>query len=229
MSIRVAIADDHPALLAGAEQVLAKVPDVTIMGLASDSTQLVELLGHQVVDVVVADFSMPQGRYGDGITLLRFLRRRFPQVRLALLTSAENPQLLRGAMDVGVSAIVSKADHYDCLEEAIRAAYANRTYLSPHARQLVDQAEVEDAKSGAAHLSKREAEVLRMFAEGLSLTEIGERVGRSPKTISTQKLSAMKKLGLRGDRDIFQYAITNGLIQASQASRKDATSADEDE
>ena len=214
-------------MLAGMEQVLAGVPDVTIVGLVPDSTQLVELLCHKVVDVVVTDFSMPHGRYGDGIALLRFLRRRFPQIRLVLLTGVESPGLLRSAVDIGVSAVVGKADHHDCLEEAIRAARANSVYLSPWVRQLMEQADAEKPESGGRALSARESEVLRMFAEGLSLAEIGARVGRSRKTVGVQKLSALKKLGLQGDVDIFQYAIANGMIQASQVAGKEAADNDD--
>lgn len=226
MNIRVAIADDHPALLAGMQSVLAGVRDITIVDLVRDSTQLVDLLGRSVVDVVVTDFSMPQGRYGDGLTLLRFLRQRFPQIPLVLLTSVENPQLLRSVVNMGVMAVVSKADDFACLEPAIRAARSRRTYLSPVVEKMIGTPD-EDARSDVdKRLSKREVEVLRMFAEGLNLAEIGERVGRSRKTVSTQKLAAMKKLGLGSDADIFQYAISKGMIQASGVSRKDAMDAD---
>jgi two-component system capsular synthesis response regulator RcsB len=71
-------------------------------------------------------------------------------------------------------------------------------------------------------LSKRESEVLRMFAEGLSVMQIAQRVGRSRKTISTQKIAAMRKLGLQRDAEIFEYALTHGLVQASQNARAGA-------
>ncbi|MET3654780.1 response regulator transcription factor [Dyella japonica] len=222
LSIKVAILDDHPVLLAGMGELLAGAQGMTIAGLVRDSTELVRLLGSQLVDVVLTDFSMPHGRFGDGIALLRFLQRRFPQIKLALFTGVESPSLLQSVIDIRVSVIVSKVDSLACLEPAIRAAYANDTYLSPRVVKLLAQSAGRQVTEAAPTLSKRESEVLRMFAEGMSLKEIGVRVGRSPKTISAQKSSAMKKLDLTSDAEIFKYAIVHGLVPASQASLKDA-------
>nr|WP_274602784.1 MULTISPECIES: LuxR C-terminal-related transcriptional regulator [unclassified Stenotrophomonas] len=73
-----------------------------------------------------------------------------------------------------------------------------------------------------AVLSKRENEVLRMYAEGLSVIEIAERIGRSRKTVSTQKVAAMRKLNLATDAEVFHYAIAHGLVNASQQARAKA-------
>lgn len=224
MAIRTIIADDHPVLLAGMEHLLSGMPDVNLVGLVENSTELVDLLGRQDVDVVVTDVSMPGGRYGDGIALLRFLKRRFPKVRLAVLTGVESTQVLQNIRRIDVDVIVSKADHHQCLQAAIRHAYEQKAYLSPTAQCLIEkEAEADELGAPAVHLSKRETEVLRMFAEGFSISDIGTRVGRSRKTVSTQKMSAMRKLGLRTDADIYQYAMTSGLVPASQVSRNYAT------
>lgn len=230
MTIRVAVADDHPTLLAGMKHLLSDVAGITLIGLVTDSTQLVELLGKSGCDVVVTDFSMPGGRYGDGLALLRFLKRRFPNVRLVVLTSIENSEVMKGIMDVGAFGLVSKADDLSHVETAIRMAHLGNRYLSPmKSGQLTEQASpaVGEAEQ-AAKLSKRETEVLRMYAEGLTVSEIGMRAGRSNKTISAQKMAAMKKLGLKHDADIFKYAQANGLVPASQTSQRNAHRDDSD-
>jgi two-component system, NarL family, captular synthesis response regulator RcsB len=185
---------------------------------------LVELLGRSSCDVVVTDFSMPGGRYGDGLTLLRFLKRRFPNVRLVVLTSIENSAVMKGIMDVGALGLVSKSDELNHVEFAIRNAQLGNRYASPRvSEQLLEQTpEAHAANDQSTQLSKRETEVLRMYAEGLTVSEIGQRAGRSSKTISAQKMAAMKKLGLRHDADIFKYAQAHGLVQASQTSQKNA-------
>lgn len=224
MTIRVAVADDHPTLLAGMEHLLSRVDGLTVIGLVTNSTELVELLGHSSCDVVVTDFSMPGGRYGDGLSLLRFLKRRFPNVRQVVLTSIENGAVMKGIVDVGTLGLVGKSDDLSHLETAIRMAHLGTSYVSPRISELllqhVPQADVGDGQASA--LSKRETEVLRMYAEGLTVSEIGQRAGRSSKTISAQKMAAMKKLGLKHDADIFRYAQAHGLVQASQTSQKNA-------
>jgi two-component system, NarL family, captular synthesis response regulator RcsB len=217
--IRVAVADDHPVVLAGIERLLSGVRDVNVIGLVSNSTELVDLLALNDADVVVTDFCMPGGKYGDGITLLRFLMRRFPRARLVVLTAVESVLALQNILKVPVDVIVSKADQHGCLEVAIRHAYRRHYYLSPAAERLVEEESHQQREGIEAFLSKREMEVLRMYAEGFSISDIGKRIGRSRKTISSQKMSAMRKLGLQSDSEIYRYAMATGLIASSQVSR----------
>lgn len=224
MTLRIAIADDHPVLLAGMAHLLQAQPGFVVVGMVKDSTALVELLSSAGVDVVVTDFSMPHGRYGDGIAMLRFLQRRFPQIQLVVLTGMESPLVLNNIRAAGVRCIVSKGDPLEHLLPALQAACSGAGYLSPEVEARIQSASTAGPEGGAlaAVLSRRESEVLRMYAEGLSVIEIADRIGRSRKTISTQKVAAMRKLGLETDADIFQYAIANGLVTASQMSRAKA-------
>jgi two-component system, NarL family, captular synthesis response regulator RcsB len=227
--MRVAIADDHPTLLAGMEHLMSRFRDISLIGTVTNSTELVDLLGKSPCDVVVTDFSMPHGRYGDGLSLLRFLKRRFPATSLVVLTSIENSAVMQGILDVGAVGIVSKSDDLEHVETAIRMAHAGDRYFSPTVVKILDEvvAETSDAQP-LVQLSKRETEVLRLYAEGLTVSEIGVRAGRSSKTISAQKMAAMKKLGLQHDADIFKYALAHGLVSASQTSRQKARQIDED-
>ncbi|WP_266171114.1 response regulator transcription factor [Dyella subtropica] len=229
MTIRVAIADDHPTMLAGMEHLMAGFAGMTVIGLVTDSTQLVQLLGSQSCDVVITDFSMPKGRYGDGISLLRFLQRRFPLVRLVVLTGVESETVLRSILAIDVRVIVSKSDDYACLETAIHRARDKQDFLSPDIERILQAASASGALAPEAggQLSKRETEVMRLFAEGLSVSQISERIGRSRKTVSAQKVTGMKKLGLQRDADIFRYAVAHGLVQASESARSGAKEADE--
>lgn len=229
MTIRVAVADDHPTLLAGMEHLLTGLNGVSLIGAVTSSTDLVALLTESACDVVVTDFSMPGGRYGDGLSLLRFLKRRFPATRLIVLTGIENDAVMQGIRDLGAVGVVSKSDDLQHLESAIGMAFAGERYVSPRVAQILEQA-ASDASTAnpLPQLSKRETEVLRLYAEGLSVSEIGARAGRSSKTISAQKMAAMKKLGLQRDADVFKYAVAHGLVSASQTSRQKARQSDED-
>ncbi|MBN5048775.1 response regulator transcription factor [Stenotrophomonas maltophilia] len=224
MPLNIVVADDHPVLLAGMEHLLEAEPDLAIAGLVRDSTELVDLLSRTPVDVAVCDFSMPNGRYGDGVTLLRFLQRRFPALHLVVLTGMESPMVLRSIQRAGVSCIVSKSDPLEQLVPAVHAASRRQAFISAEIARLIVEDDPHDDVQEVEALSKRESEVLRMFAEGLSVMQIAERVGRSRKTISTQKIAAMRKLGLQRDAEIFEYALTHGLVQASQNARAGAGS-----
>ncbi|MEG2802894.1 response regulator transcription factor [Stenotrophomonas sp.] len=222
MPLNIVVADDHPVLLAGMEHLLRAVPTLAIAGLVRDSTELVDLLTRTPVDVAVCDFSMPNGRYGDGVTLLRFLQRRFPALRLVVLTGMESPIVLRSIQHAGVACIVSKSDPLEQLVPAVHAASRGEAFISAEVARLMAEETAQDDAQPGEPLSKRESEVLRMFAEGLGVKQIADRVGRSRKTISTQKVAAMRKLGLHRDAEIFEYALTHGLVQASQNARAGA-------
>ncbi|MEX0178768.1 MULTISPECIES: response regulator [unclassified Stenotrophomonas] len=222
MPLNIVVADDHPVLLAGMEHLVEAEPDLAIAGLVRDSTELVDLLSRTPVDVAVCDFSMPNGRYGDGVTLLRFLQRRFPALHLVVLTGMESPMVLRSIQRAGVSCIVSKSDPLEQLVPAVHAASRRQAFISAEIARLIAEVESQGDVQEVEALSKRESEVLRMFAEGLSVMQIAQRVGRSRKTISTQKIAAMRKLGLQRDAEIFEYALTHGLVQASQNARAGA-------
>lgn len=223
MSIRIVIADDHPVILAGAREALGAEPDIEIVEGAGDSTALVQALSKHRVDVAVTDFSMPGGQYGDGVALIGFLRRRFPKVPLVVLTGIGGVQMLTSIHRAGVGCIVAKVDPFQELPAAIRAAHKGQPYLSPDIqRQMAGR-----AGTASVALTKREAEVLRLIAEGLNQKEIAEQLQRSRQTISTQKHSAMRKLGLKRTADIFSYALDEGLVSASQVARPQHDGADD--
>ncbi|MBA0098763.1 response regulator transcription factor [Stenotrophomonas indicatrix] len=232
MSIRIVTVDDHPVLLAGLSEIIAGQDGLELLGEAKDSTELVELLSTRHVDVVVTDFSMPKGRYGDGVALLRFLQRRFPGVRLIVLTGIESTLVLRSILAAGITCIVGKTDPDVHLVPAIHAVMNGMGYLAPSIQTVLDHAPslgaVQAGPDDVPELSRRESEVIRMYSEGLGVRAIAERVGRSPKTISTQKVAAMRKLGLSNDAEVFAYALSHGLIPASQAARGAQIEADTD-
>lgn len=218
MTIRIAIADDHPMLLAGMQHLVSGMQGVALVGVATDSTALVDVLGRRPCDVVVTDYAMPGGHYGDGISLFGFLRRRFPALRLVVLTGLDSVPVLKAILAADVDVVVAKLDDPEHLQAAIFAAHGRFPYLSPAIRKVVATASV---LLGRAPLSKRETEVVRLFAEGLGVSDIGERVGRSRKTISVQKMAAMRKLGLASDAELVRYALANGFIQGSRGTRLD--------
>lgn len=215
--VRVVVADDHPLLLAGLLHELQGQADVRIVGIASNSTVLVDLLEKQSVDVVVSDYAMPGGSHGDGVTLFSLLRRRFPNVHLIALTMMNNADVIRTLLAQGVNCILSKADPLEYLTTALYASLAGKRYLSPGIEAVVQRHGIQGAStsSRARHLSTRELEVVRLYVSGLTISEIARRLERSKQTVSTQKMSAMRKLGISRDADLIKYGIEEQLTSQS--------------
>ena len=112
---------------------------------------------------------------------------------------------------LGVDGLISKRDRIDLIHVAIVTALARECYLGPAVRALIADATVAQRLDFVRELlSRRELEVLTQYASGIGVTEIAARLGRSVKTISAQKCTAMRKLALHSDAELFRFAVEHG-------------------
>ncbi len=213
--IKVLIADDHPFVLNGIRHELDNGPGIKVIGCARNSSEIAEILDTTACDVLVTDYWMPGGCLGDGLIMLKALRRLYPKTRIVVVTMLKNPALIRDIQKAGVKAILNKDDPGNHLRPAVHAAYSHRAYVAPSVQALLVSLE-QAAPSKDAKLSWRELEVLRQWATGVPLVEIARRTNRSSSTVGVQKSMAMKKLGLNNDYELYQYAETHGLLGSIQ-------------
>ncbi|ASU39585.1 DNA-binding response regulator [Herbaspirillum sp. meg3] len=213
--IRVVIADDHPAIVEGIKQSIA-VSTIELMDTARNSTQIIALLDKGIADVLVTDYAMPGGEFGDGLPLFEFILRRYPDIKIVVMTMMDNPGVLRTLIALGVRCIISKSDDASHLIPAIHIASSGGQYFSPTVNAIVqtlDKPPGEDNKD--VNLSKRESEVIRLYVSGMKINDIAAQLHRSKQTVSSQKNSAMKKIGVASDADLFKYALEVGLVPSS--------------
>ncbi|MDR7192224.1 two-component system capsular synthesis response regulator RcsB [Luteimonas terrae] len=211
--LRIFIADDHPFTLAGVRAEIERAGEaLEVAGEASNGAALLTLLEEsRPGDLLVTDFSMrgPQLRDCDGLPLLLTLRRQFPSLPIIVLTDLDNPAMLRAVVDAGARGLVDKASARDELLTAIQRVASGRIHFCRAMRTMLDHAGALDGPQ--VHMSPHEAEVVRLFVTGLSVSEIAARLSRSVKTISRQKNDAMHKLGLDNNCQLYAYARDHGL------------------
>ncbi len=205
MHPRIIIADDHPVVLHGIRIVLQTYL-MDIVGSARDGAQLLELVDHHDCDAVLTDLSMP-GAGPDGPELIDALRMRRPGLPVVVLTGARHPGLLDSLLREGISGLVDKCADFAELPHALNAALAGQVFVSQQLRHHLQARDLLFPRQ-PARLSAREQEVLELLAAGLSVNEVAERCGRSPKTISRQKAEAKRKLGLQNNQELFDYLQT---------------------
>lgn len=205
--IRVIIVDDHPFIRYAIEVEIDKSPAMQVVGTASNANELDPLLTSVACDVLVADYAMPSGAV-DGLDMLLQLREQYPEMHIVVMTGLDQPAVIRAIHAAGINQILSKADDPRLVTEAIQAASVNRRFLSPSISALLPP---RSHSREVPALSPREQMVLTLLAQGMTVNQIAEQLGRRKQTISTQKVNVMAKLGLERDADLFKYAIEAGL------------------
>jgi two-component system, NarL family, captular synthesis response regulator RcsB len=214
MKIHILLADDHPALLSGIKHELQSVPTLVVEGWARDSGLLIDLLKSVPCDVLVTDYAMPGGAYGDGIAFISYVRRNYPDLKIVVYTMLDNPAIALELAKLGVHSVLGKAQDTRHLISAIHAVYAGARYFPNDSGESALPGRTREARLGP-ELTKRELEVVRMFVSGMSINEIATQLNRSKQTISSQKSSAMRKLGIERDADLFRFAFDTGIATAA--------------
>lgn len=211
--LNVVIADDHPIVLLGLLELLERDGRFQVVGQAAGSDDLMQLLEQKAVDLVLTDFSMPaDSLYGDGLKLVKYLRRHYPSMRLLVLTMVSNPLILTHLQELGVTGVIQKRHLHNEIEVALDAIVRGMEYQSCDSQPKSLPENLLTLEARFATLSPKEHEILRLFISGQSVSDIARRLNRSVKTISGQKISAMRKLGVTSDQDLITYCLESNIF-----------------
>jgi DNA-binding NarL/FixJ family response regulator len=223
--IRVLVADDHAVLRAGLKLLINAQADMEVVAEAAGGPETIHNAQAAVPHVVLLDLSMP----GPGSTqTIEQLSVAVPAARVLVLTMHDDPAYMRAALQAGASGyVVKKAADVELLT-AIRAVHHGRTFVDltrpgeatqrPEARRAAH-----DSPAGGQPrpLSPREAEVLRLLAQGHTNQEAADRLSVSVKTIETHRKRLSGKLGLKSRAQLFRFAVEIGLLERDAASPGD--------
>ncbi|SDG77395.1 response regulator transcription factor [Paraburkholderia phenazinium] len=215
VNLRVILADDHPFVLLGVRSALSAHRDILIAGEATGPTSLIDLLRSVPCDVLVTDLTMPEvrGAMGDGLHLIRRIRDEWPALRVVVLTGLTNTAILRSVVSDGAVGILNKTEAMTELIAAIRCAADGRVFISGSILEALAELKSEsDGTWRISHLSSRESEVIGLFSQGKSISEIARALGRDARTVSRQKRIAMAKLGVANDPGLFAYVRAHGVV-----------------
>ncbi|MDO8567231.1 MAG: response regulator transcription factor [Dehalococcoidales bacterium] len=211
--IKVFLADDHLLMREGIRSLLAKAPDIEIVGEAGSGEETVAKVSQIMPDVVLMDITMPGT---NGLEATARIRQFAPQIKVLILTVHETDQYVSQMLHVGASGYVVKTASASELLAAIRAVHQGDVYLYPSiARMLVQDYLTNVAvKRGNSSdgLTSREIEILRYIADDRKNKEIADFMGISVRTVQAHRTSLMDKLGAHDRTELVKYAIRKGLI-----------------
>ncbi len=212
--IRVLLVDDHAILREGVHALLAREPDIRVVGEAGDGQEALDLVDELEPDVVIMDIVMPRM---SGLEATRLLKERHPEVRTLILSMYDDQEYVVQIIQAGARGYVLKRVVTEDLVHAIRAVHGGGSFLYPPiaATLIGDYLRVtgnEQPDDAGEPLSAREREVLRLIAEGNNNNKVAELLGLSRKTVDTHRANAMRKLDLHDVTEVVKYALRTGLI-----------------
>jgi DNA-binding NarL/FixJ family response regulator len=224
--IRVLLADDQPLVRAGLRMLLSTVPDIEVVGEATDGESAVRLTRELTADVVLMDIRM----HGvDGLEATRLISsdEDLAGVRVVILTTFDVDDYVFEALQAGASGFLLKDAEPEELIRAVRVAAAGDALLSPSVtrRLIADYARRPRPRPissvGLQVLTEREREVMALVARGLSNEEIAGRLVLSPLTAKTHVSRILAKLGARDRGQLVMLAYESGLVQAGEGDGAD--------
>jgi DNA-binding NarL/FixJ family response regulator len=210
--IRVLIADDHTVVRDGLAAVLARRPDITVVGEASNGVEAVEKAAQLHPDVILMDLRMPEM---DGAEAMRRIRERDPDVRFLVLTTFDNDEYIFEAIQAGAKGYLLKDASREDLFRAVVAVYRGESLIQPAvASRVLDRfVELSQRTVPGETLSEREIEVLRLMARGAANKEIAAALFISESTVKTHIANIFQKLDVNDRTEAVTTALQKGIIR----------------
>ncbi|MDX8125795.1 response regulator transcription factor [Methylomonas sp. EFPC1] len=201
--IRLIIADDHAIVRGGLKQLFALSTDITVVGEAENSQQLLSFLDENAVDLVLLDLTMPDL---GGVEMISRIRGQYPALPILILSMHNELQIVSRALKTGANGYLTKDNDPETLLTAIRRVAGDGRFIDPKlAEKMVFEFESSEPSKPHEKLSEREFQILQLLAKGQSLNDIGRDLAISNKTVSTYKARLFEKLHISNNAELIRY------------------------
>jgi NarL family two-component system response regulator LiaR len=207
--IKVLIVDDHPVVRNGLITFLENYDDINIIGEAENGKEAIEFCENSKTDVVLMDIRMPKL---SGIEATDQILKKIPNIKVIILTSFIDKELIANALKVGASSYLLKNEPGEKIIRVIRDAFQGKSNLSSEVTQIMIS-ELRNPSSKRFQLTRREKEILSLMVEGLSNKEIARRLTLSTSTIQFHVTNILSKLGVSKRTEAIYLAIKQNLVK----------------
>jgi DNA-binding NarL/FixJ family response regulator len=219
--IRILIVDDHDMFRDGVKLLLSSGTNAEVIAEARDGKEFLEVVEKikDQVDLILMDIAMPMM---DGIEASRIAHERYPNLKILALTMFGDEKYYYQMIQSGIKGFVLKSSGISELTNAINeVAHGGNFFSNELLMKLVSNLsskKINDEKGGnedSEKLSKREIEILKLIAEGLSNEEIGSALNISPATVRTHRANLISKTGTNNTASLVMFAIKNKVIEVA--------------
>jgi two-component system response regulator DegU len=215
-SIKIAIVDDHQIVRDGIKSLLQNEPEIEIVSEAKCGDTIDEMIKESHPEVILMDISLP-GK--SGIELCHYVMKEHKNIKVLILSMYMNEEFILNAIKAGAKGYLPKNTSKPELLEAIKAVHNGEEYYNENISQMILKSYVKNIKQEQENqeitetLSKRELEILKLFAEGQTNQEIADGLFISIRTVESHKSHIMQKLHLKSSVDLVKYAIKNNIVE----------------
>jgi DNA-binding NarL/FixJ family response regulator len=211
---RIVLADDHTLVRTGMRLLLESIPDVKVVGEASDGLEALQLIQKHLPDCVLMDLAMPGL---SGVEAVRRSTSQFPSIPILVVSMHADEAYVHQALAAGAAGYLLKGADKEELESALSTVCRGETYLTPAISKtlvaaLAKRTQTSEPVSPLEVLTMRQRQVLRLVAEGNSTKQVAGRLGLSAKTVEAHRGAIMERLGIRDLAGLVRFAVRVGLV-----------------
>ena len=208
--IKLLIADDHPILRDGIVSLLQAEESFVIAGTAGNGYEVMELISKKDFDVCLLDINMPGM---DGIETARLIKEKKPGIKIIMLTTYSDREIISELVHIGVSGYLLKNSDKQELVEAVNKVMKGRHYFSEEVENIILQGLTEKKSAGVITLTERELEVMHLLAKEYTNDKIAGELYISYRTVETHRKNIMQKTKSHNLAGLLKYAYSNGLLK----------------
>lgn len=206
LPVNIILADDHTLFADGIHSLLQLVPNITVLAIATNGQELIDLLPRHQPDIVILDINMP---VLNGLEATKLIRQDFPHIRTIILSSYNDPHLIALAHSYGADGYLLKTCNKDELLAAIRQVSKGQHCFPPMAR--IYQQEAETPPFREFNLTRRETEILQLINQQFTNQQIATHLYLSIYTVETHRKNIMQKLQLKSPTALTRFLLEKGL------------------
>lgn len=211
--ITIGLLDDHPLIIAGIQGMFQDNPAIRLRWAISQPDNLPEQLAAEPIDALLLDINLT---VADGLVICKQLHQQHPALRVIILTSYEETNLVRAAFRNGASGYVLKNASYAELSEAIQTVCRAERYVAQCMRdRLLEESLGQSSNLPAGYtplLTRRERTVLQLIVQELTNHQMADQLCVSDKTIETHRMNLIQKMGVKNTAGLVRIALEKGLV-----------------
>lgn len=208
---RLAIVDDHKMFRSGLRFLLNDIPEIKVVGEASNGLEFLELAANDIIDIVLMDINMPEM---NGLEATREALKLYPKLKIIVLSMHGEEEYYDQMVDAGVQGFLLKNSGVNDLNAALQAVINGGTYFSQELLVgILDKKKQKQFQTEVVKLTQRELEVLKLICEGYCNTDIAEKLFISHRTVDRHRSNLLSKTGCPNSTSLVMYAVKNKIIE----------------